>query len=142
MYSQRKFKTSLLFGIDEDTIDETNDAWISKRKDPAGMVLPLTKQVRWREALDMIRENHSLITPRVFRTTLEQDPPVEVIDYMLSITPTLASIPNEGPTALQVAVQQGACLDVVRAVLLACPFALCVTNSQNPMDPLSFASKS
>jgi hypothetical protein len=96
---------------------------------------------QWKEAMDMIRANPSLLTPRVFWTTLEQDPPAHVVRDLLSISPQVASIPKEGPTALQVAVQEGACLGVIRAVLEACPFALCVTNPHHAMDPLSYASK-
>jgi hypothetical protein len=96
---------------------------------------------QWKEAIDMIRANPSLLTPRVFWTTLEQDPPSHVVRAMLLLSPQVASIPKQGPTALQVAVQEGACLGAIRAVLEACPFALCVTNPHHAMDPLSYASK-
>ena len=91
--------------------------------------------------MEMIRNNPLLITPHVFGTILKHNPPLDVIDLMLTLQPSVANIPKQGPTALQLAVQHGASWEVVRAVLKACPFALCVTNPQCPEDPLSYASK-
>lgn len=42
---------------------------------------------------------------------------------------------------MQVAVQHNASLDVLETLLEFCPFALCVTNPQNPVDPLSYAKR-
>lgn len=100
-----------------------------------------TTNTNWKEAMDMIRNNPSLVTPRIFWTALEQNPPSELIERMLSITPQVARIPKQGPTALQVAVQNGASMGVIQALLKACPFALCITNPHHGMDPLSYASK-
>ena len=98
------------------------------------------KQEDWKEAMAMIRDNPALLTPRVFWTTLEQNPPSHVIEFMLQMSPQVASIPKQGPTALQVAVQHGASIGVIQKLLEACPFALCVTNPNHAMDPLSYAS--
>lgn len=94
----------------------------------------------WVQATCMVRDDPSLLTSRVFYTSLEHQPPVDVVRFMLSVNPKLANIPKEGPTALQVAVQNQASLEVIELLLEACPFALCVTNPKHAMDPLSYAS--
>lgn len=97
---------------------------------------------QWMQASYMLKKNPSLVTRRVLFAALQHSPPVELISFMLSVNPDVASIPKEGPTALQVAVTHKAGLEVIRILIDACPFALCATNPGHPLDPLTYASKS
>jgi hypothetical protein len=96
---------------------------------------------QWVQASCALRDNPSLVTPRVLIKALQNQPPVHVIRFMLSVNPKAATVPKQGPTPLQVAVQYNASLEVVETLLEACPFALCVTNPQHAEDPLSYAKR-
>lgn len=96
---------------------------------------------QWKRIAQVYHKKQHLLTPGVFHTTLEKNPPAFVVQQMLKLAPQLASLPSSGPTALQVAVQSGASVKVVRMLLEACPFALCVLDPLDAMYPLSYASK-
>lgn len=96
----------------------------------------------WQRVLQTINRKPALVTQKVFFETLQRRPPVPVVLQMLRVAPQVATLPSSGPTALQVALQSGASLGVVRTLLEACPFALCVARSFDAIDPLSYASKS
>lgn len=96
----------------------------------------------WQRVLQTINRKPALVTQKVFFETLQRRPPAPVVLQMLRVAPQVATLPSSGPTALQVALQSGASLGVVRALLEACPFALCVARSFDAIDPLSYASKS
>ena len=143
MRSRPKGKTfSLAFGrVDEDPEPTVPVARVAPPKKPvAGSSSSSTSSAQtWIQASDMLKKNPALMTSRVLLRALENQPPVEVIRFMLETNPKSASIPKEGPTALQVAVRNNASKEVVEALLEACPFALCVTNPNNTEDPLSYA---
>jgi hypothetical protein len=95
----------------------------------------------WHRVIQTIHRNPTILTPTVFMRTLQREPPLTVIQEMLRLAPQVARLPPSGPTALQVALEAGAAVGVVRAVVAACPFALCVTRSFDAIDPLLYASK-
>jgi hypothetical protein len=96
---------------------------------------------QWVQASCVLRDNPSLLTNRVLVQALQNRPPVHVVQFMLSVNPKAASIPKEGPTPLQVAVQHSASIEVVHCLLEACPFALCATNPDHAQDPLSYVKR-
>lgn len=101
----------------------------------------LTFGGQWAKASYLLRKNPSRVTRRVFLTSLKHSPPLDLVVFMISANPDVATIPKEGPTALQVAIEHKAPLDVIRVIIDACPFALCATNPGFSIDPLEYARK-
>lgn len=93
------------------------------------------KMEEWQRAKAILRSNPNLMTSRVLLSTLHNKPPVKVIQFMLELNPQAAAIPKHGPTALQIAIQYGASVDVIVCLLKACPFALLVTGSDEAQFP-------
>ena len=96
---------------------------------------------KWVHNCCVFRDNPSLMTSRMLISALKNQPPIHVVQFILSANPKAASIPKNGPTPLQVAVEHNASIDVIQCLLEACPFAVCVTNPDHPQDPLSYAKK-
>jgi hypothetical protein len=71
---------------------------------------------------------------------LRHRPPLHVIHFMLHLNSKAASIPKKGPTPLQVAIQHACSVDVIKALIQACPFALVATNPGSYLDPLSYVN--
>ena len=96
---------------------------------------------QWIQTSCILRDNPALMDTRALALALRNQPPVEVVRFILSVNPKAARIPKTGPTPLQVAVQHNASVEVVHCLLEACPFALCVTNPDHDEDPLSYAKR-
>jgi hypothetical protein len=90
---------------------------------------------------NLLGTDPSLVSQKGLIMALKHRAPIHVIRFMLAINPNVISIPKEGPTPLQVAVQYSASLEVVQTLLEACPFGLCVTNPDYSEDPLSYAKR-
>ena len=82
----------------------------------------------WNRTQQVLKSNPSLVTSRILLMTLHNKPPVDVIEFMLQLNPQAATIPKEGPTALEIAVKQHASIDVILLLLQTCPFALVSTD--------------
>jgi hypothetical protein len=72
---------------------------------------------------------------------LKRRAPLHLIRFMLTIDPNAASIPREGPSPLQIAVQSSCSIEVIQELLEHCPFALVATNPGSHLDPLSYAKR-
>ena len=96
---------------------------------------------KWVHNSCVFRDNPSLMTGRMLISALKNQPPIHVVQFILSVNPKAASIPKKGPTPLQVAVENNASIEVVQLLLEACPFAVCVTNPDHVQDPLSYAKQ-
>lgn len=101
---------------------------------------------RWVETKRLLEANPHLITLELLVSVLKQQPPTFVVELLLSHAPLLLSLldmpkQQKGPTPLQVAVAEGCNVDVVKLLVQACPWALCVTNVNAPEDPLSLAKR-
>jgi hypothetical protein len=96
---------------------------------------------RWMKAAKLLRTDPSLMTGKILITALKNKAPLSVIKFFLNVNPKAAGIPKEGPTPLQVAVQHNASTEVVKELIMACPFALIVTTSAEWLDPLSYARR-
>lgn len=79
---------------------------------------------QWYKATEMLQSNPNLMTGGIFSLALKHRPPVHIVQFMLQLNPKAASIPDIGPTPLQIAVKHGCSAAVVRTVVEACPFAL------------------
>ncbi|KAI2506199.1 hypothetical protein MHU86_8234 [Fragilaria crotonensis] len=93
----------------------------------------------WEHAKVVLQANPSLMTPQILHLALRNQPPLEVVEFMLSVNVRAASLPKRGPTALQCAVRYHASIDVVKCLLMACPFALLASNLddtqfKNPLE--------
>jgi hypothetical protein len=97
----------------------------------------------WDRAKAVLQANPWMMTPRILQLTLRQQPPLHVVEFMLSLNPQVAAIPKRGPTALQCAVRYGVAIDVIVCLLKACPFALLTSNLDDTgfKDPLECAQK-
>ena len=119
--------------------------YVTSGKEDVGTLIHLAHtsgdSCHWHRILRMIHRNPSCLTQQIFFKALHRNPPEPVVLQMLRVAPLVASLPPSGPTALQVALQSGASLGVIRALLEVSPFALCVTRSFEAIDPLSYASK-
>jgi len=93
----------------------------------------------WQRVLQIIHSNPSLLTKEIFFETLKRKPPETVVLQMLQVSPGVGGMPCSGPTPLHVALESGASIGVVRALLEICPFALCVSRSYDSIDPLLYA---
>lgn len=95
----------------------------------------------WARAKAVLKANPRLMTSRILLLTLHNKPPLHVVQFMLNLNPQAASIPKQGPTALQVAVRYYASVEVIVWLLKACPFALIATNLDDSefKDPLDCA---
>lgn len=96
---------------------------------------------RWFKAASLLRSDPGLMTNKILILALKNGAPLHVIKFMLAMNPKAAGIPKEGPTALQIAVQHKASIDVVKALIEACPFALVVTTHNEWLDPLTYARR-
>ncbi|CAB9527273.1 expressed unknown protein [Seminavis robusta] len=96
---------------------------------------------RWIKAASLMRTDPSLVTGNILISALKNKAPINAIKFFLSVNPKAAGIPKEGPTPLQVAVQHNASKEVIRELIVACPFALIVTTSAEWLDPLSYARR-
>jgi hypothetical protein len=96
---------------------------------------------QWQKAYNMLQSNPKLTTATILSMALQRRPPVDLVRFMLRLNPQAASIPKQGPSPLQIAVQNNSSVPVVRAVLEACPFALVATNPGSYLDPLSYAKR-
>jgi hypothetical protein len=143
----RPNKSPMFSAVFDDGVDVDDDDDDDKYATTPAVVTPSScspkdaSAEQWVQASYVLRDNPSLMTPRVLMTALKSRPPVHVVRFMLSVNPKAAGIPKLGPTPLQVAVQNKASLEVVETILEACPFALCATNPKHAEDPLSYASK-
>lgn len=72
---------------------------------------------------------------------LKRRAPIYLVRFMLKVNPEAASIPKQGPSPLQIALQSSCTVDVVKALVDVCPFALVVTNPGSYLDPLSYAKR-
>ena len=73
---------------------------------------------------------------------LQKQPPLHVVQFILSVDPKAAGIPREGPTPLQIAIQNNASTIVIQELIEACPFALFVGgNDSNVQDLLSYVKQ-
>jgi hypothetical protein len=99
------------------------------------------KKEEWQRTKAILEAAPSLMTDRVLLLTLHNNPPLEVVEFMLSLNPQAAAIPKSGPTALQVAVRHFASIEVIICLLKACPFALIASNHDDSAfkDPLTCA---
>lgn len=93
----------------------------------------------WEHAKVVLQANPSLMTPQILHLALRNQPPLEVVEFMLSVNVRAASLPKREPTALQCAVRYHASIDVVKCLLMACPFALLASNLddtqfKNPLE--------
>lgn len=97
----------------------------------------------WDRAKAVLHANPWMMTPRILQLTLRQQPPLHVVEFMLSLNPQVAAIPKRGPTALQCAVRYGVAVDVIVCLLKACPFALLASNLDDTgfKDALECAQK-
>jgi hypothetical protein len=102
---------------------------------------PAAAAEKWVHNCRVFRDKPSLMTTRLLISALQNQPPIHVVQFILSVNPKAASIPKYGPTPLQVAVEKDSSIAVVTCLLRSCPFALCVTNPEHPQDPLSFAKQ-
>lgn len=96
---------------------------------------------KWNHAQNLLTRNPKAMTYRVLITALQQQAPTHIIQLMLKTNIKSASIPKEGPTPLQIAVQCENCCDTISLLLKASPHALCVTNQGHDLDPLSYAKR-
>jgi hypothetical protein len=96
---------------------------------------------QWKRASNMLRTNPTLVTNPILCMALRQRPPLHVIHFMLMLNSKAASIPKKGPTPLQVAIQHACSVDVIKALIQACPFALVATNPGSYLDPLSYVKR-
>jgi len=97
---------------------------------------------QWTRAIGMLKNNPSLVTYHILCMALKHRPPTDVIQYMLDLNPSVASVPKTGPTPLQVAIQQPGCsLEVVKLLIQANPLALIATNPGSHLDPLSYVKR-
>jgi hypothetical protein len=96
---------------------------------------------QWKRASNMLRTNPTLVTSHILCMALRHRPPLHVIQFMLHLNSKAASIPKKGPTPLQVAIQHACSVDVIKALIQACPFALVATNPGSYLDPLSYVKR-
>jgi hypothetical protein len=96
---------------------------------------------QWKRASNMLQTNPTLVTNHILCMALKHRPPLHVIHFMLHLNSKAASIPKKGPTPLQIAVQSSCSLEVIKALINACPFALVATNPGSYLDPLSYAKR-
>jgi hypothetical protein len=96
---------------------------------------------QWKRASLMLKTNPTLVTNHILCMALRHRPPLHVIHFMLHLNSKAASIPKKGPTPLQVAIQSACSLDVIKALIQACPFALVATNPGSYLDPLSYVKR-
>lgn len=99
----------------------------------------LLAEQQWNKAYEMLEANPQLMTSHTLCMALKRNAPAYLIRFMLRLNPKAADIPQEGPTALQIAVQSSCPVDVVKEVLLRCPFALVATNPGSHLAPLAYA---
>lgn len=96
---------------------------------------------QWQRAYNMLHSNPTLMTSSVLCMALKRRAPFFLVNFMLKLNPEAASIPKEGPSPLQIAVQSSCNVDVIKALLEECPFALIATNPGSYLDPLSYAKR-
>lgn len=92
----------------------------------------------WQKATDMFHNKPSLMTSTILRLTLRHRPPANLVRLILSVNPEAAAPPKQGPTALQIAIQQNCSVDVIKELIAVCPVA---TNPGSYLDPLSYARR-
>lgn len=92
---------------------------------------------QWTRAAAALSARPSLMTSHILLLVLKNRPPPHVVEFMLSINPHAADVPEQGPSALQVAVRYHASVAVIRIVIQACPLALVATHTG--YDPLMYA---
>ena len=125
--------------IVEETRQDESDAMTLRRSGSPETVRNARKiaEEQWTRAAAVLSSRPSLMTHHILLLVLKNRPPVHVVEYMLSINPRAADIPEKGPSALQVAVRYNASLAVIRALVKACPLALVATHTG--YDPLMYA---
>ena len=78
----------------------------------------------WQRAKELLTNNPTLVSPRVLLLALQSRPPLDMVECLLRLDPQLAAIPKTGPTALQVAIENGCHPVILRRLLEACPFLI------------------
>ena len=114
-------------------IESTQPSLLSQSK--------LFAEEQWNKAHAMLERNPSLMTGGILVLALKRRAPVKLVRFMLKLNPNAASIPKQGPSPLQIAVQSQCPIEVVEEVIRACPFALVATNPGSHLDPLSYAKR-
>jgi len=99
--------------------------------------LALARQ-QWAEAMMTLQKNPALMTGDILKLALHHRAPLDVVQFMVGLNPDSAGVPRSGPSALQVAVRRGCTLDIVEAIVRACPYALFDSCGQT-YDPLALA---
>jgi hypothetical protein len=102
-------------------------------------LLNITGRDDWRGVYETFRKNPTKLTSTFLIMILKHRPPVSLVTFMLNVNPNAASIPKQGPSALQIAVQRHCSIEVVKELIKACPFALIAINPGTNYDPLSYA---
>eukprot|EP00978_Attheya_sp_CCMP212_P018081 scaffold49056_cov47-Attheya_sp.AAC.2 len=92
---------------------------------------------KWQEAASALKKNPELVTPDMLKLALKNHSPFHVVQLMLKLNPKAASVPKNGPSALQVGVRSNASIETIEEVIRACPFAL--FSSNGTYDPLTYA---
>jgi hypothetical protein len=95
----------------------------------------------WQKSKALLYSNPSLMTYHMLCLALKHHASVDVIASMIQINPTVASVPKQGLSPLQVAVQSSCNVEIIRVVIQACPLALIKTNPESRWDPLSYAKR-
>jgi hypothetical protein len=101
----------------------------------------LFAEEQWQKAYRMLESNPRLMTSSILCMALKRRAPLHLIRFMLKLDPNSASIPREGPSPLQIAVQSSCSIEVIQELLEHCPFALVATNPGSHLDPLSYTKR-
>lgn len=103
---------------------EANTEQLSAHCAPNVASMKAFAEQQWCKATEMLQSNPNLMTGGIFSLALKHRPPVHIVQFMLQLNPKAASIPDTGPTPLQIAVKYGCNAAVIRTIIEACPFAL------------------
>jgi hypothetical protein len=95
---------------------------------------------QWKRAKAVLQANPSLMSSRLLLLSLHNNPPLSVVEFMLSLNSQAAAIPKRGPTALQIAVRYNVSVEVIVCLLKACPFALLASDDSEFDSPLQCAT--
>lgn len=95
------------------------------------------KDTSWPAIQKLVELNPDMCTSALFHLSLQNNPPLSFVQFMLSINPNVAQVPTSGMTALQVAIKHKASLEVIEEVIQSFPSALFITNGN--CDPLTYA---
>ena len=95
----------------------------------------------WVGVQAMLKSEPCLATQKGLFLALKHHAPIQVLKFLLTINPNIVDIAKTGPTPLQVALYHDSSLEAIALLLEASPFGLCITNSDCPEDPLSYANR-